>query len=95
MSDNHYCSYYSNYNYLFVTAFLLLILLFLFPFHFFNFEDNKNNFIYAQEYQKEDNNKNNISKIHIVAIPKGSANPSIDVTNLQKKTMVHSFENRN
>ena len=83
---NHYGSYCSNYCcYLYVSVLLLIIPLFLFYFNLFDFEDDNNNFIYAQAYQKEDNKKNNISKIHIVTIPKGSANPSIDVTNLQKR----------
>jgi len=82
---SHYFSYYSNSSYLFVASLLLILTLFLFCFQFFGFGNNTNFVIYAQEYQKEDDKKYNATRTHTVNIPKGSANPSIDVTNLEKR----------
>ncbi len=59
---------------IFVVLLLTLFLYFLF------YSSDYNNAIYAQE---ED--KNNTTRIHIVTIPKGSANPSIDITNLEER----------
>ncbi|HEX6293837.1 MAG TPA: plastocyanin/azurin family copper-binding protein [Nitrososphaeraceae archaeon] len=71
---SHYYSYSYSYSY-FVTLLLASFLFFL----FYSLDNNTNN-IYAQ---KED--KNNATRIHIVTIPKGSANPSIDITNLEER----------
>lgn len=85
--NSHYYSYYSNSSYLFVASLLLILTLFLFYFQFFGFDNNNNTnvVIYAQEYEKEDDKKNNATRTHTVTIPKGSANPSIDVTNLEAR----------
>jgi plastocyanin len=72
---SHYYSYSYSYSY-FVTLLLASFLFFL----FYSLDNNTNN-IYAQE----DDNNNVTTRIHIVTIPKGSANPSIDITNLEER----------
>ena len=69
-----YDLYYYYYSSIFVFLLLTLFLYFLF------YSSDYNNAIYAQE---ED--KNNTTRIHIVTIPKGSANPSMDITNFEER----------
>jgi plastocyanin len=73
-----------SFNSYYYNTFVLLLLISIFLYFFLcDLEYDNNYFIYAQ---KEDNkNNNNATGIHIITIPKGSANPSIDVTNLEKR----------
>lgn len=70
--------YYSHFSYPYSYSIILLLTPFLYFLFFYSLD--YNNDIYAQE---ED--KNNATRIHIIIIPKGSANPSIDITNLEER----------
>jgi len=84
MKDHSNCNrqHFSPSYYVFVVA--LLILTILLYFHLYGLKDNGAIIIYAQK-DHDINNYPTSNSTHLVTIPKGSANPSIDVTNLEKR----------